>query len=296
MNDSYQQQQVRSDILQDTVLNNLCEGVYIVDRERRIMFWNQAAERLSGFSADQVMGRRCADGILKHCNSQGKCLCGNGCPLQAVMRDGEVHQAHVFMHHAEGHRVPVHVRGAPLLDQENRIIGAVEIFSDDTERISAIDRIKQLERDSVIDELTGLPNRRHFKRMIDACFSSYERYGHPFGLLILDIDHFKKFNDSYGHLMGDQVLKLVSKTLSHNCRPEDTPFRWGGEEFLLLAENVDHDGLVLLAERLRSLIGSALVIPGDDAAHMLDRADALLYESKENGRNRVTIRPQVEAA
>jgi diguanylate cyclase (GGDEF)-like protein/PAS domain S-box-containing protein len=293
--------------LQEVLVDTLLDGVYFVDRARRILYWNAAAERLTGYGVADVIGRRCADGLLRHCDAAGRCLCGDGCPLAAVMEDGQLRQAHVFLHHADGHRVPVHVRAAPMYDRQGRIIGALEVFSDDTDRINAIERLKELERDALLDELTGLANRRFFNRAIDACFAAYGRHETPFGLLLIDIDHFKRFNDTHGHDVGDAVLRLVGRTLAHGCRAHDTAARWGGEEFAVLTSAAEPSALSATAERLRALIaasgldrdgmelgvtasvGGARVRPGDTPERLIQRADRALYAAKLAGRNRVTI-------
>jgi diguanylate cyclase (GGDEF)-like protein/PAS domain S-box-containing protein len=293
--------------LQETLLNGLTEGVYFVDRNRRVLFWNKAAEELTGYTAEQVIGRSCADGILMHVDGDGKCLCTDGCPLAGSMRDGDPREAHVFMHHADGHRVPVFLRGAAIYDSQGGIVGSVEVFSDDSDRVGTLERLKQLEQMAMLDELTGLANRRYFNRAVDACLSTFARDGVPFGLILLDIDHFKHVNDTYGHDVGDAVLKMVANTLARNSRACDTPARWGGEEFVIISEHVDEDELRAVAERARVLIsqssyaiedgslsvnvsiGASLVRSGDDAEALIKRIDENLYQSKRNGRNQTTM-------
>lgn len=263
---------------------------------------------MSGYLSDQVIGTSCADGILMHVDDKGNCLCANGCPLAAVIQDGMPHDPHVFMHHADGYRVPVYVRGAAIHDRHGSVIGAGKIFSDDTDRIGVMERLKDLEREALLDELTGLANRRYFNRALDACLANNRRNNTPFGLSIIDIDHFKQFNDTYGHDIGDAVLRMVAQTLSRNCRPYDTPARWGGEEFALISEQVDEESLYSIADRMRILIakssfsdggmslsttvsiGGCVIRPEDDANSLVKRTDACLYERKRNGRNRTTIK------
>lgn len=295
--------------LHESIVESVFDGVYFVDRNRRILYWNAAAERLTGYAAADVIGRRCADGLLRHCDGSGHSLCGAGCPLLQVMHDGECHEAHVFMHHADGHRIPVHIRGAPLRDGHGAIIGAVEIFTDDTDRVSALERVGRLEQEVHIDELTGIANRRYFDRMLRGVLAAFTRDHTPFGVLMIDIDHFKRFNDEHGHETGDEVLRFVAQTLGHACRANDTPARWGGEEFAVIVDGVDAAGLRVAAERVRAMIeaaglqrdgrdlsvtvsvGAAMGDGLERAATVMERADAALYTSKQQGRNRVTLAP-----
>jgi diguanylate cyclase (GGDEF)-like protein len=154
------------------------------------------------------------------------------------------------------------------------------------------------------DDLTGLPNFRAFRERIDAELERADRYPERFGVLVLDLDRFKKYNDTYGHAAGNEALKRVSQTIRETVRAVDFPARYGGEEFAVIVPQVDAPALVIIAERIRSGI-EALPAPADGATLTVsigaalypddarDRealfkvADGRLYEAKEAGRNRV---------
>lgn len=119
------------------LLDEVAEGVYFTDRQRRITFWNKAAERISGFSRTEVLGRRCLENILIHVDDRGRSMCMGLCPLANTLKDGQPRRAAIYLHHKNGHRVPVQVRIFPLRDEKQREIGAVELFTDASEnRIS----------------------------------------------------------------------------------------------------------------------------------------------------------------
>ena len=99
-----------SEDLYRTIVENMHDGLYFVDRERRITYWNRGAERITGYSAAEVVGTSCADNILVHVDALGRQLCQGSCPLIAAMADGAAHEAEVFLHHKQGHRLPVWVR------------------------------------------------------------------------------------------------------------------------------------------------------------------------------------------
>jgi diguanylate cyclase (GGDEF)-like protein/PAS domain S-box-containing protein len=291
-----------------TVLENIADGVYVVDLDRRIVFWNRAAEELTGYGRDEVLGRRCADGILRHCDGDGSILCKTGCPLKATMEDGRNREAQVFMLHRDGQRVPVIVKSAPMRDRLGRIVGSVEIFGDNRHRLAAVDEIRQLREKALIDPLTEIGNRRFIETQIRILAGHPAGLGWPFAVLFADIDHFKSINDRFGHAIGDDALRVVAKTLSGGLRSLDLIGRWGGEEFVVVATNVDDSTLAQLAERLRALVAAA-VVPvgngdainvtcsvggtiaraGETADDVIARADHYMYQSKANGRDRVTI-------
>jgi len=168
--------------------------------------------------------------------------------------------------------------------------------------------MKQLEEMALLDPLTRLANRQHIEANLQRRLEEYTRYGWTFGVLFIDIDHFKKINDSYGHDIGDKVLKLVSLTLQNSLRPFDFLGRWGGEEFVALVVNVNEKQLVHIAERARRLLeqsqillkqdpikvtvsmGATMAIRGDTLEDLIKRADRLMYRSKSAGRNRVSTK------
>jgi diguanylate cyclase (GGDEF)-like protein/PAS domain S-box-containing protein len=291
----------------ERIIENLYDGLYFVDRDRVITYWNKGAERISGFTADEVVGKSCADNILTHVDSQGNSLCTGMCPLAATIADGTLREAELFMHHKDGHRIPVSVRVSTLTDRDGIIIGGVEVFTDISNQEATKLRVKELEKLALLDNLTQLANRNYIEREIQSRFEEKKRLNVPFGILFIDIDHFKKFNDSYGHDVGDEVLKFVANTFVANTRPFDLYGRWGGEEFIGIIRNINGKELELLGNRVRILIensfiiheneklyvtisiGATLVNKKDTIDSLIKRADTLLYKSKAAGRNCLTI-------
>lgn len=289
------------------ILNTLYDGVYVCDTDRRVNFWNQAAERITGFSRDEVIGHFCRDNILMHVDENGRSLCKTMCPMAATIKDGLPRTAEVFLHHKDGHRVPVAIRVTPIKENGGEVVGVVEVFSDGTPNIEFKRRLETLEKLALIDSLTGLPNRRYMEDNILSRQAELDRLGWSFGLLFMDIDHFKHVNDNYGHQLGDMVLQTVSRTLERNTRPYDVVGRWGGEEFLAVVVNVDPEGLWAVAERFRALvkrstvsgpqgpvsvtisIGASMAEKDDTLETLVKRADANMYQSKKQGRDRVSL-------
>lgn len=290
------------------IIENLHDGLYFVDKNRVITYWNKAAEKISGFSASEVIGRSCSDNILCHVDSDGNSLCLNMCPLAATITDNVPREAEVYLHHKAGHRVPVSVRVSVLTDSRGEVIGGIELFTDISNQEFNALRIKELEKMAFLDNLTRLANRNYIQREIQNRFEETKRYNLPFGILFMDIDHFKKFNDEYGHDVGDIVLRYVAKTLSSNFRPFDFYGRWGGEEFIGVIHNIDETELMILGNRVRELVASSYILNNsnqtlkvtisvgatmakkeDTIESLIKRADELLYKSKAAGRNCLTI-------
>lgn len=306
---------MRDETFYRITLDHMYEGVYFVTLDRTITFWNKGAEMISGFSAEEVVGSKCFDNILNHVDGQGTQLCVRGCPLHATMVDGVSREASVYLHHKEGQRIRVDVRTIPLTE-EDRIIGAVEVFKEHVEQqlfmtseqlSTASASLEDLKTLALYDQMTGLPNRRHLENMLKLRFSEWEVSGIPFAVVFGDIDHFKYFNDTHGHQMGDRVLKLVGRSLMSAMRKSDIVGRWGGEEFVAILSPAGKAQAVTISSRMRMLVensplrlygqelhvtasfGATVCTTSDTLESILERADALMYESKEKGRNTVTL-------
>jgi diguanylate cyclase len=177
--------------------------------------------------------------------------------------------------------------------------------------------LEAIRAESLTDPLTGLGNRKYFDRSIDAAVQSALANGEPLSLLMFDIDHFKSFNDSYGHLTGDQVLRLVGMSLRQTIKGQDITARYGGEEFAVVLPNTalrqaltvaDHIRRAVMAKELKKKstgeilgrvtisVGVSMLKPDDDTDSLIERADVCLYAAKRNGRNRVVCEADPEYA
>jgi len=291
------------------LLDHLSDGVYFTDTERRITYWNKAAERLTGYTREEVLGRSCRDNLLMHVDEHGRQLCLAGCPLSQAMEERRPREQEVFLRTKEGHRLPVLVKAAPIIGAGGEVTGAVEIFSSNSARIQILERLAEMERDALIDTLTGIPNRRHMEMHLRSRLEEFRRHGWIFGILFIDVDQFKSINDRYGHAIGDKVLRMVGQTLNASSRYFDHVGRWGGEEFMAVIVNVTADRLAEIAERFRVLVersalprndqgdmvsvtislGGAEVRQEDTVESIIERADRMLYRAKQSGRNRACL-------
>lgn len=162
---------------------------------------------------------------------------------------------------------------------------------------------KILAKLSVTDRLTHLYNREKSDVVLDQELERAVRYGTNFGIMMVDVDHFKKVNDTHGHPVGDRILIELATILRSNSRTVDLVGRWGGEEFLIICPELDRDGLMTMAEKIRTEIekhhfpiidhktasfGITVYKTGDEICDLIDRADRALYQAKENGRNQTT--------
>jgi diguanylate cyclase (GGDEF)-like protein len=193
-------------------------------------------------------------------------------------------------------RDPLANKHARVVTRLMRFIGAVS-----SELEAANQEVTQL---SITDSLTQSANRMRLDQILDQNLQLALRYGTPFSIILIDIDHFKQVNDTHGHIVGDEVLVKMAKVLAANTRSIDLVGRWGGEEFLVVAPSTGLDQAAQLAEKLRDAIdnadfpvvghktcsfGVAGYTPGSDLIKLIGRADTALYAAKHAGRNRVVI-------
>lgn len=288
------------------LLESISDGVYFADENRKIIYWNKGAEQISGFTAKEMVGKNCHDGVLTHIDKDGNTMCTDMCPLVRAVQTGEKQVMEAYLQHKKGHRIPILLYTVPVEDDQGQRIGAVETFSDNSNRVTQEERIKRLENIARVDSLTNLPNRRHLDMLINSGIERTKRYNWQFGIIFMDIDNFKGVNDSYGHDAGDRTLKMVANNILNNSRAGDIGGRWGGEEFVIICDNIEISSLKDLAERYRLVIersripmtpedikvtvslGCAVVETGDTAESLLLRVDSLMYDSKRAGKNRVT--------
>jgi diguanylate cyclase (GGDEF)-like protein/PAS domain S-box-containing protein len=288
------------------VLDNLFDGVYFTDRQRRITYWNQAAEHLTGFRAEEVLGTRCADNILMHVDGFGRLLCTGECPLSRAMADGRPRRAEVYLHHKDGHRVPVEVRVSPIRGKDGEVVGAVEVFNDNSRQRAVRERARELAKLAFLDPASEVANRRYLEQQLSQQFHQHSEFGVPFGIMLADLDELKQINDTYGHGAGDAALFTVARTLSGCVRASDVLGRWGGDEFLAILAGITEEILTETSARCKALVaqsmvpvassqiqvsisvGTAIVAPGDSRESLLSRADQNLYRCKHSSRNRVS--------
>lgn len=172
--------------------------------------------------------------------------------------------------------------------------------------------LERVRREAMTDGLTGLSNRKSFDEQIKRLSEECQKQQKVFTLLMVDIDHFKSFNDNFGHQVGDQVLRLVARTLTDGVKGKDIAARYGGEEFAILLPETNLNGGVIVGDSLRKAlatkeivnrasgenlgritmsVGAAQFFPGEDVESLIERADAALYTAKHNGRNQVAAAP-----
>ncbi|HEX5801809.1 MAG TPA: diguanylate cyclase [Azospira sp.] len=309
------------------LMQHLVVPTFVLDAERRVIIWNHACERLTGVQAGEVIGTRnhwCA-----FYDSPRYCLAD----ILALGRPGDLET--LYAAHTEpsehgsglraenwclmprvGERRYLAIDTGPIYDDQGKLIAVVETLRDMTEQKQAQIALQNL---AARDALTGIANRRSFDSAMTLEWARAQREAQPLSLILADVDHFKRYNDHYGHPQGDECLRQVAGALASAVyRPADLAARYGGEEFAIVMPNTDASGAAAVAarvgERIRQLelahahsdvaehvtlsIGVATLLPtkGKEAATLVGAADKALYAAKRAGRNRLIAYDAGEAA
>lgn len=166
--------QIDENAINRKIVEKMSDGAYYVDTDRVIQFWNKSAEDMTGYKAEEMVGKSCSDSGLNHIDLEGRPLCQLGCPLYATNIDGRERHERVFVRHKDGHRFPVRVNVYPII-REDRVCGSIELFSHDSPVRYDDKLIERLSGEAMHDELTKLPNRRYLESFLSYKISQLDR-------------------------------------------------------------------------------------------------------------------------
>lgn len=278
----------------NTVIQGASSGIVVTDAHRRVVLVNGAAERILGKSAKQITEQGFA-ALFDDPQWMEERL--------ARERDESVGES------VKWNGMVLSVQISTICDSTGEVIGSAALIRDITEekRLEA-----ELKAQSITDALTGLNNRRYFDEALQTEFKRWQRYAQPLSVMMLDVDHFKRFNDTHGHECGDRVLTAIGEVLGGVVTPAVIPCRYGGEEMVVIMPGLLQAKASDLAERLRREIAELVIdglkvtvsigvagVPGhavEDGDALVKLADGALYEAKENGRNQVRVAQQESGA
>lgn len=275
------------------VVEQIDDAVAITDKYGKITYVNQAFLHQTGYEKDEVLAKTLT--LLK----SGKHSKEFYQELWRTILKGNVFRGTIINKKKNGDLYYENKTITPMKDDQNNIISYVSSGKDVTQENLLNQEIKRI---ASIDNLTGIYNRHKFEALFDLEAERAKRYSLPLSMIMIDIDHFKSINDSYGHDIGDEILQHLVKTIESNIRKIDIFARWGGEEFLILCPGIDLNNVHALAEKLRIAVekdrfplietvtislGISTFKENDTISSLFKRADQGLYHAKGSGRNRV---------
>ncbi|MCX8075586.1 MAG: diguanylate cyclase [Aquificaceae bacterium] len=278
----------------DTILSLTNTGVVVLDKEGKVVFLNQTACDILGYSKEELLGKSFHNMTHYHVGP------AESCPIHKAVSLGHSYQGEDSFMRKDGSLIEVELDVKPI--QIYSILeGAIMSFYDISEMKK---REKELYTMAVHDKLTGLYNRWYAEDFFEKEFARMNRQSLSISLIMLDVDNFKKINDTYGHNVGDEVLRSLAGIIRKSVRSYDLVVRWGGEEFLVLLPDTDAQEAVSIAERVRSSV-EAFSMEGipkftvsigvtsyrveDTVESFIERADNALYLAKSKGKNCVVV-------
>ncbi len=297
-------QHVIDSVFHHRLLETLPDGAVYLDADGQILLWNRSAERMTGHQASTLTYRQWNTELMGLLDETGCPLDPQSCPFQAALRCGTPYSARLQLKHRGGRIIKVNLTGIPVVNGACHVTGVILLARDASEQVHLEERVQSLHVIAAQDTLTKVANRAELDRRLPAFLQVHTMAAQSGSLIICDIDHFKRINDTFGHQAGDEALVTFASVLRECSREGDLVARYGGEEFVVLCAACDNPAATARAEEIRravertpvpALNGSTMTASfgvtenqaGDTAATMIARADRALLTAKSTGRNRV---------
>jgi diguanylate cyclase (GGDEF)-like protein/PAS domain S-box-containing protein len=291
-------------LFEQKLIEAMNDGVLFVDSQSRITLWNKYAEKLTGISRGAAIGRVFAPSLVEMSGHGNRRIHDGMCPVARCIKTNSQIRQRLMILGRQGNLVSIDLHAIPVQSTDGTIHGATVLLLDARREAALAERCEALHEEATRDPLTRVANRAEFDRVLQLMVETSQESRQPCSLIMLDIDHFKQVNDTYGHQAGDEAIVGVANLLSSTCRSGDLVARYGGEEFVVLCSDCTNADAVRRAEELRKQLqethfsflnngkltasfGVTELQAGDTCETMLRRADRALLMAKEQGRNQV---------
>lgn len=300
---------LQNNLFFEEIIKDFPEGLFIIDADGVIRYFNGAMRRMTGWSPEEVVGRRDCLSLFKCRSEEGEPVKWTArpdplrCPgCAALHRPERESRSDIYLRTKEGRKIAVAASYASFPVGRGYAVG---VMREVTERRR---RERKLKTQASTDELTGLFNYRRFRQTLASEIKRARRYGRPLSLVMIDIDHFKNYNDRHGHLQGNRILRQMARVIQIHTRETNVVARFGGEEFVILLPETRKEVALQAAHRLEEMIrktdfpfqesqpGGELTVSMGVASFpeeaktgegLILAADSFLYRAKREGRHRV---------
>lgn len=277
------------DIYRD-ILNRLPIAISVLDLNKRIVFWSDGSERITGYSRIEVLGHLCTDNILLHCNEISCAMCTQDCPLSTALHDAVPSEAVNFIHHKAGYRTQVHSWVIPLRDKHGLVIGVIQTLEDESTVHNADDNDRSMKEHGWLDDVTGLPNQAIMQSHLQESLGTFTTLHVPFGIVCVAVNDLPQFRSKYGHGSARSLLQVLARTLRNTVNATDTVGAWNEDQFLAILSGCSEEALHAISGRISRMlssvsikwwgeelsvgvsVGCAQVLPGDAIELILHRA------------------------
>lgn len=281
-------------------LSSICDAVIATDKNGIITFFNSTAVGMTGINEEHALGKN-VDKILNLYKQDGEVI--TEIPIYKVIREDKYFKLDekIVLLSNDGIEYNIYNSAAPIKNDSGQVVGAVMVLKDITEKEHSEKIIYNM---AYFDALTGLPNRSQLENRLANSLNEAKNLNKKLAVMFLDLDNFKSFNDTFGHIFGDHILQVVSKLLINCCDSRSTVARMGGDEFIFLINDVNsREEIINMAEGILNIFGSPIIVEGryiyitasigvavypndgEGIQAILSNADAAMYYAKENGKN-----------
>jgi diguanylate cyclase (GGDEF)-like protein/PAS domain S-box-containing protein len=246
------------DICRD-ILDGLQIGVSVLDLEKKIVFWSDGAEQITGYSRIDVLGHSCVDNILQHCNQDSCEMCTDRCPIAITLHDAKPMEAMTFIHHKSGHRTQVHTWAIPLRNKHGSVIGIIQTFEGEFALGGPGPNDRTMRERGCLDDTTGLPNEAMMHAHLRELLGTFGELQISFAVICLEIPDLNKFRTRYGQGATRSMLQVLARTLRNTVWPTDFVGRWSDDRFLVILSGCREDTLRVVSQRLLNMTTSATI-------------------------------------
>jgi diguanylate cyclase (GGDEF)-like protein/PAS domain S-box-containing protein len=276
------------------ILDGLQLGVSVLDLQKKIVFWSDGAEQISGYSRIEVLGHPCTDNILLHCTETACEMCAEKCPIATTLHDALSVETMSFIHHKSGYRTQVHTWVIPLRDKHGSIIGVIQTFEGESAVHGTDPNNSSMKEHGWLDDVTGLPNQAMMQSHLRETLGTFTELHIPFGIVCLEVQGLREFRAKYGHGAARAILQVLARTLRNTVWPTDVVGTWKENQFLTILMGCSEEALHDISGRVLRMLSSGTIkwwgeelsvavslgcagaVPGDSVDSILQRVyDAL---------------------
>ena len=236
------------------ILESLPSGVCVVDGEKKIVFWSDGAERITGHLRHEVTGHSCISEALLHCDQPGCEFCKEDCPVARAIKTSHATESIGFLHHKTGYEIPARVRAVPVHNQHGSIIGAVETFEELQQSAAPLHRDDSLTLPGCIDEVTSVASHALMLSHLRRTLATFVEVQVPFAVLSMRLEGLPHFRASLGPEAASSLLRVVARSLESTLWSPDFIVRWSDDHFLVILNGCREETLPAVRERVRRML------------------------------------------
>jgi diguanylate cyclase (GGDEF)-like protein/PAS domain S-box-containing protein len=280
------------------ILDGLQIGVSVIDLAKKIVFWSDGAQQITGYARIDVLGHSCRENVFLHCNEVSCETCAEQCSIAAALREAKLVETLGLIHHKAGHRSPVRICAIPLRDRHGSIIGIIQTFEEHFALAGPDANNQSMKEHGWLDEVTGLPNQAVMRSHLRETLGTFTEVHIPFGIACLQVNELSRFRSSYGQGAARSILQVVAQTLRNTVWPTDFVGSWSEERFLVILMGCSEEAVHAIGGRILKMmagvtirwwgedlsvtvsIGSTGARAGDSVESLLQRAQHALSDQQ----------------